>query len=163
MLSFLLSLGWPNSSAVSLAHSVEIGPGLCEILGGRIHAVIDGRPSLKGMLDSGDLIALSIMTDKRLPSLPDLPTAAETLPGVRATGWFALCAPKGTPANVIGMIRDGLRQALDAPELTKKVEQIVTPFKPLFGDDLLRFIDSEQELWRPIVLQGAKAGSEQAK
>jgi tripartite-type tricarboxylate transporter receptor subunit TctC len=133
---------------------------LTQILGGRIHAVIDGRPSLKGLLDSGDLKALAIMTDERVPSIPDLPTAAETLPGVRAVGWFVLCAPKGTPANAVGIIRDGLREALDAPELIKKVEQIGTPFKPLFGDDLRRFIESEQKLWRPIVHQETKAGSE---
>jgi tripartite-type tricarboxylate transporter receptor subunit TctC len=100
------------------------------------------------------------MTDERVPSIPDLPTAAETLPGVRAVGWFVLCAPKGTPANAVGIIRDGLREALDAPELIKKVEQIGTPFKPLFGDDLRRFIESEQKLWRPIVHQETKAGSE---
>ena len=126
-----------------------------EILGGRIHAVIDGRPSLKGALDSGDLRAIAVMADERVPTTPDLPTAAETLPGARAIGWFALCAPKGTPPNIVETIRRSLREALEAPELRERVEQIGTPFRPLFGRDLVQFIEGEQKLWRPIVLQQA--------
>ncbi len=124
-----------------------------EILGGRIHAVIDGRPGLKAAIDSGDLKALAIMTEERLASIPDLPTAAETLPGVTAVGWFALCAPKGTAPETVEKITQALRVALKSPELLKRVEQIGTPFTPLFGTELVRLIELEQNLWRPVVAQ----------
>src|SRR5262245_54448163 len=64
-----------------------------EILGGRGHAVIESRPGLKAQLDAGDLKALAIMTDEPVPSYPDLPVAAETVPGLRAVGWTAIFAP----------------------------------------------------------------------
>lgn len=101
-----------------------------EIMGGRIQAVIDGRPALKGALDAGTLKALAIMTNERLQTVPDLPTVAETLPGVTAVGWFVLCAPKGTPTERVTIITAALHKALDAPELLKQVEQIGTPFRP---------------------------------
>jgi tripartite-type tricarboxylate transporter receptor subunit TctC len=121
-----------------------------EVLGGRIHVVIDGRPGLKAALDSGDLQALAIMTRERLPAMPDLPTAAETLPGVTAVGWFALCAPRGTSAEIVRKIEQGLRAALESIELSKRVEQIGTPFRPMFGPELVKFIEGEQKLWHPI-------------
>ena len=68
-----------------------------DILGGRIHAVVEGRPGLKGALASGDLKALAVMSYERQLNALDLPTAAETVPGLTAVGWQALVAPKGTP------------------------------------------------------------------
>lgn len=124
-----------------------------DIMGGRIQAVIEGRPGLQGYLDSGDLKALAIMTTERVPMMPDLPTAAETIPGVRAVGWIALCAPKGTRAEVVQKISDALRNALDAPDLLKHIEQVGTPFRPLFGAELIRFIENEEALWRPIAAE----------
>jgi tripartite-type tricarboxylate transporter receptor subunit TctC len=124
-----------------------------DIMGGRIQAVIEGRPGLQGALDSGDLKALAIMTSERVPTMPDLPTAAETLPGVSAVGWIALCAPKGTPAQVVEQVSEALRKALAVPELLKRVEQLGTPFHPLFDTELAHFIQKEEELWRPVVVE----------
>jgi tripartite-type tricarboxylate transporter receptor subunit TctC len=93
------------------------------------------------------------MTSERVPTMPDLPTAAETLSGVSAVGWIALCAPKGTPAQVVQQVSDALRKALAAPELLKRVEQLGTPFHPLFDTELAHFIQEEEELWRPVVIE----------
>src|SRR5262249_12203929 len=49
-----------------------------EIVGGRVHAVIDSLPALRGATDAGEIKPLAIMLPQRLPSKPDLPTAAET-------------------------------------------------------------------------------------
>jgi tripartite-type tricarboxylate transporter receptor subunit TctC len=72
-----------------------------DILGGRVHAVIEARSGLKGALDSGDLKALAIMSGERHEKFPELPAAAETVPGLTAVGFQALVAPKGTPEAII--------------------------------------------------------------
>ena len=69
-----------------------------EILGGRAHAVIESRPGLKAQLDAGDLKALAIMTDEPVSS-SDLPTAAQTVPGLRAVGWTGIFAPRESPSR----------------------------------------------------------------
>ena len=66
-----------------------------DILGGRVHAVIESRPGLKGVLDSGDLKALAIMSSERHEKFPDLPAAAETVPGLTAVGWSGARRPQG--------------------------------------------------------------------
>ena len=51
-----------------------------------------------------------------MPNFPDLPTAAETIPGFAASGWQALVAPVGTPESIVHKISDDLRKALGDPE-----------------------------------------------
>src|SRR5215813_1386718 len=122
-----------------------------EILGGRIHGVIEGQPGLKAHLDSGDLKALAIMTRERATVLPDLPTAAETVPGLVAIGWVGIFAPKGTPDAIVQRLAASIRQAMDAPEVKTRYEQTGTPIQVLYTDDFARFIEAEQRLWWPVV------------
>ena len=127
-----------------------------DILGGRVHAVIESRGGLKGVLDAGDLKALAIMSSERDEKFPDLPAAVETVPGLTAVGFQALVAPKGTPEAVIHHLREDLLKALQDPHLQARFEQDGTPFRPMPAADLIRFIEADQKLWWPIV-KGAAA------
>jgi tripartite-type tricarboxylate transporter receptor subunit TctC len=122
-----------------------------EILGGRIHAVIESRPALQAYLESGDLRALAIMTRERVEVAPQLPTAAETFPGLAAVGWTGIFAPRGTPDSVVQILSASIRSAIDAPEVKAKLEQTGTPYRQLFLADFARFIEDEQKLWWPVV------------
>jgi tripartite-type tricarboxylate transporter receptor subunit TctC len=122
-----------------------------EILGGRIHGVIEGRPGLKAQLDTGDLKALAIMTRERVSVLPNLPSAAETVPGLVAVGWVGIFAPKGLPKPIVQRLAASIRDAMEAPEVTARLEQTGTPYRPLFTDDFAHFIEAEQKLWWPVV------------
>jgi tripartite-type tricarboxylate transporter receptor subunit TctC len=128
-----------------------------DIIGGRIHVVIEGRPGLRGALESGELKALAIMSAERHPKLPDLATAAETVPGLTAMGWQVLVAPKGTPESVVGQLAADLRKALESPDLRARLEHIGMPFRPLFSVELVRFIEAEQRLWWPVVKASASS------
>jgi len=124
-----------------------------EIMGGRGHAVIEGLPGLvRTAIDAGDLKALAIMTPARVPTAPDIPTAAETLPGLTAVGWAALFAPKGTPQAIVQQLSEDLRKALEDPDYRARFETIgSTPFQAIYSAELARFIESEQKLWWPVV------------
>ena len=128
---------------------------ISDIMGGRVHVVIESREGLKGALDSGDLKALAIMSRERMAFAPHLPTAAETVPGLEAVGWTALFAPKGTPEAIVRQLVDDLRKALEDPDVRSRIEQIGSPFRPIFADDLARFIEAEQKLWWPIAREAA--------
>jgi len=124
-----------------------------EIMGGRGHAVIEGLPGLvRSAIDAGDLKALAIMTPARVPTAPDIPTAAETLPGLTAVGWAALFAPKGTPQAIVQQLSEDLRKALEDPDFRARFETIgSTPFQAIYTAELARFIESDQKLWWPVV------------
>jgi len=123
-----------------------------EIMGGRFHAVVEALLGLRGALDAGDVKALAIMARARSPTAPNIPIAAETVPGLVALGWTALVAPRGIPPAVVGQLTEDLRKVMESTETHARLERIgTTPFQPAFAADLVHFIASEQQLWWPIV------------
>jgi tripartite-type tricarboxylate transporter receptor subunit TctC len=126
-----------------------------EIIGGRVHVVIDSLPGLRGALAAGELKALAIMLPQRLPMKPDLPTGAETIPGLIAIGWQAVAARAGTPESIVSQLGADLRKTMEAPDVRARLDQIGTPFHPIYGADVVDFIAAEQKLWWPIVKEAA--------
>jgi len=123
-----------------------------EIMGGRVHAVIEALPGLRSALAAGDLRALAIMARERPATAPGIPTATETVPGLVALGWTALVAPKRTPPSIVQQLTEDLRTVMESSDTRARLEKIgATSFQPLFGAELARFIDSEQKVWWPIV------------
>jgi tripartite-type tricarboxylate transporter receptor subunit TctC len=128
---------------------------LKEIIAGRGHAVIDSQPSLRGAIEAGELKVLATMLPRRLPTRPDIPAAVETVPGLTAIGWQAIAVRSGTPSPIVAAVTDAIRSAMARPETRARLEQIGSPFEPLFGDDVVRFVQRDQELWWPIVKEAA--------
>ena len=85
---------------------------LNDVISGRVPMVIDGYPPLAGALQSGTIKALAVGSTARLPEFPDLPIAAETLPGFNVCGWLALVAPVGTPDAIVRKLSDDLSAAV---------------------------------------------------
>jgi tripartite-type tricarboxylate transporter receptor subunit TctC len=121
-----------------------------DIMGGRVHAVIDGWAALRGALDSGDLRALAILSPQPTSLLPNLPTALGTVPGFTAIGWQALTARKGTPEPIVRKLTEDLDKILRDPQLQKKLLETGPEFQPMNGAELTKFIESEQKLWLPL-------------
>jgi tripartite-type tricarboxylate transporter receptor subunit TctC len=130
---------------------------IADIVGGRVHAVIDTLAGLKGTLDSGDLKAVAIMSSERAANAPDLPTAAETVLGLTGVGWIALVAPRGTPDGIVQQLSGDLRKALEAPEARTRLEQTGRLVRPMSPVEAMRFIEAEQALWWPFVKATAAA------
>jgi tripartite-type tricarboxylate transporter receptor subunit TctC len=121
-----------------------------DIMGGRVHAVIDGWSSLRGSVESKDLTPLAILSPKPTPSLPNLPVGNATVPGFNSIGWQALTARRGTPEPILRILGDSLRKVLNDPQLQKRLEETGPEFQPMYGADLTRFIESEQKFWLPL-------------
>lgn len=120
-----------------------------DIMGGRVHAVIDGWSSLRGATESKDLVPLAILSPQPTPSLP-FPVGVATVPNFTSIGWQALTVRKGTPEPIQRTLQNVLRKVLDDPQLQKRLQETGPEFQPMFGDDLTRFIESEQKFWLPL-------------
>jgi tripartite-type tricarboxylate transporter receptor subunit TctC len=121
-----------------------------DIMGGRVHAVIDGWASLRGGIESKDLTPLAILSPKPVAMLLNLPAAAATVPGFTSIGWQALTARRGTPEPIVRVLGDSLRKVLDDPQLQKRLEETGPEFQPMYGTELTRFIQDEQKFWLPL-------------
>ena len=110
---------------------------LNDVISGRVPMVIDGYPPLAGALQAGAIRALAVGSTARLSDFPDLPTAAETLPGFNARGWLALVAPIGTPDAIVRKLSDDLRAAVTDPATKTKLETTGNYPHPMTPAELL--------------------------
>jgi tripartite-type tricarboxylate transporter receptor subunit TctC len=129
---------------------------LNDVISGRVPMVIDGYPPLAGALQAGTIKALAVGSTARLPEFPDLPIAAETLPGFNARGWLALVAPVGTPDAIVRKLSEDLSAAVTHPATKTKLETTGNYPRPMTPPELLAFIQSEQQRWKPVLEQIAK-------
>jgi tripartite-type tricarboxylate transporter receptor subunit TctC len=124
---------------------------LNDVISGRVPVVIDGYSALGGVIQSGSVKALAVRSTRRLPEFPDLPAAAEILPGFNARGWLALVAPVGTPEAIVGKLSTDLRAAVSDPAVKAKLQATGNYPQPMTPDELLAFIRTEQQMWKPIL------------
>jgi len=115
--------------------------------------VVENLSVFEGPIATGTLKALAVASDRRWPTLPELPTVAQSIHGFVANGWFALAAPPATPPAIARKISDDLRMALGRPELKQRFLELGSYTRPMSPGELTSFIRSEQELWRPIVAE----------
>jgi len=98
------------------------GPVAADVLGGQVPIGIVDVPSAIANVKAGKLRALAVTTQRRLDSLPDVPTVAEAgVPGYESIGWFGAVAPAGTPAAIIERLHGAIAAALAAPEIRSRV------------------------------------------
>jgi tripartite-type tricarboxylate transporter receptor subunit TctC len=153
-----LTAEWLRSASgidVTLVHYPGAPQALTDILGGRVHAIVDAASGLAGSISGGSIKALAVASERRLPTHPGLPTVAETLPGFMAMGWFALMAPPKTPEATARRISDDLRTILERPELKQRFLDLGTYLRPMSPAELASFIADQQRIWKPVIAETA--------
>ena len=124
---------------------------VADIIGGRVHATIEGVFGLRGPLQTGELKLIGQMAPAREPEFPNVPTVAEAIPGVTAIGFMNLAAPRATPEPVLRQLAEGLRQALDSPAVKQRYADLGIPIRNMTPDQTKAFIENEQKIWLPLV------------
>jgi tripartite-type tricarboxylate transporter receptor subunit TctC len=127
--------------------------GLQDVVGGRVSMIIEGLGTLMGGIQGGTLKPLAVTSLKRLPSFPDIPTVAETIPNFIATGWFAVLAPAGTPDAIVRKVNADMNKALETPEVKDRFQALATFTRPMTPEETTSFVKNEQDAWKPVVKQ----------
>jgi tripartite-type tricarboxylate transporter receptor subunit TctC len=133
------------------------GPALTDLMGGQVDVIFDNLPSSVGHIKGGKIRALGVTSQEREPSLPQLPTIAETVPGYEATAWFGIGMPKGTPKEVIEKVNAEVNRALADPKMRERLAELGG--KPIAGtpEDFGKVIAAETAKWEKVVISsGAK-------
>ena len=133
------------------------GPALIDLMSGKVDVLFDNLPSSIGHIKGGKLRALAVTTTYQEPSLPGIPTVAETVPGYEAVAWFGIGMPKGSPREAIDKINAEVNRALADPGMQKKLADLGG--KPLPGtpEDFGREMAKQTAIWEKVVkASGAK-------
>jgi len=109
-------------AGIALTHAPYKGGGAAAIavMSGEVIAMFGGG-SVVPLVKSGRLKALAVSGSKRWPSLPELPTIAETYPGYEVTIWQGLFVPAGTPPAIIERLRGEVNAVLAQPEVAERL------------------------------------------
>jgi tripartite-type tricarboxylate transporter receptor subunit TctC len=110
------------------------------------------------LVHNGKLRALATTTAKRVPTMPEVPTIAEFVPGYEAFGWYGLGAPRNTPPAIVKKLSDAMNAALaDSKAKTRLVELGLDPM-PLDSAGFGKHVAEETEKWAKVIKSaGVKA------
>lgn len=128
-------------------------PMLIDVVGGELSMGWDAAASMMPLYKGGKIKFLGLSGDKRLPALPDVPTAKEQGFGefVAATSWYAVYAPAGTPAAVLSALERGFLAAAAKPELARSLEAAGLVAHAEGRAELAQRAQRERRNWEPIV------------
>jgi tripartite-type tricarboxylate transporter receptor subunit TctC len=130
-------------------------PALAALMGGQIDFMCDQTTNTTGQIQSGAVKAYGVTSDKRVPSLPDVPTLQEQgLKGFEVNVWHALYAPKGTPKAAVDKLNAALRSALQDSSYQKALEKLgASPAskEKATPEGLQQHLKSEIDRWGPII------------
>ncbi len=127
------------------------GPVLTDLIGGQVQVFFDNLPSSAGHIKSGAIRALAVTSAAREPSIPTVPTVADSVPGYEATAWFGIGMPKGAPREAIEKINAEINRALADPKMRARLAELGGV--PLSGspDDFGKVIAAETAKWAKVV------------
>jgi tripartite-type tricarboxylate transporter receptor subunit TctC len=118
--SQLAAVMFDSMAGVDMVHVPYKGlsPALADLLSGQVQVMFSSVVAILPHIKAGKLRGLAVTGAKRLPSLPDLPTIAESgFPGYEASSWYGILAPAGTPPDIVARLNAELSKALEQPEV----------------------------------------------
>jgi tripartite-type tricarboxylate transporter receptor subunit TctC len=132
-------------------------PAVQDVLAGQVQLMFAAVGNVQAHIKAGKLKALGVTTTKRLPSLPEVPAIAETLPGYESSAWFGLFGPAGLPQELAKRISDAARQAIAQPEMRRRLETEGAIPVGNAPEQFSAFVQSEIVRWGKVVkFSGAK-------
>jgi tripartite-type tricarboxylate transporter receptor subunit TctC len=124
---------------------------MSDLISGQVQVVINPIPQSMEFVRAGKVRALAVTTKARLDALPDLPTAAEFVPGYEALGWYGIGAPKDTPKNVIGTLNATINAALAEPAAKARLADLGVEPMPMTPEQFGNFIVAENDKWSKVI------------
>jgi tripartite-type tricarboxylate transporter receptor subunit TctC len=151
--SHLTSEMFQMMAGVKLQHIPYSGsaPALNDLVAGTVDVMFDNLGVSLELANAGRLKLLAVATPKRMASLPNVPTIAETLPGFDSSAWYAVVAPPQTSAKIVDKINADINEALRDPDMLKRFVQYSA--EPIGGTPAATaaYMREEVERWRKVI------------
>jgi tripartite-type tricarboxylate transporter receptor subunit TctC len=124
---------------------------IAALLGKQVDVVVELIQPVLGHVQSGALRAIAVTSPERFPSVPDVPTFAESgLPGYNVTSWYGLALPAGTPAPVVKKMTDAMRLVLGRDAVGEQIRKAGALPKSSTPEELRDHIASEIKRWSEV-------------
>ncbi len=128
------------------------GPLMNDAVAGHVPLSIGSVFLIKPHIDSKRLRPLAVTTTLRSPSLPNVPTLAESgFAGFDAPAWWAVLAPAKTPPEIIKRMNEEINKALKLPDVARRLDAQGIDVLGGSPDAARLFIDRQMDIWSKVV------------
>ncbi len=128
-------------------------PAYQDLVGGQIDGFIDPILGSQGYAKAGQVKVIAVTSKARVPSVPDIPTVAETVPGYEFYSWYGLWGPAKLPPAIATRLNAEVNKALAGP-MRDKLEKQGLLLMPGSIDDFARFQKEEIARMAKIIKDG---------
>ncbi len=128
------------------------GPALIGLMGGEADMMVLGLAQSIAQIKAGKVRVIAVLSEKRLPSLPEVPTARESgIENCETTAWYGLLAPAGTPRNIINRLNAEWVRIAAMPDTIEKIHN--AGCEPISGtpEQFSAFLKAETERWGRVI------------
>ena len=132
-------------------------PALTDVMGGQVDLMFISLVTGTAQVKAGNLRAYGVTSAARQPSLPDLPTIGETVPGFELQAWFGVFGPAKLPDGIVGKLNRAVVDALKDPKMREQLTREGASPAALTPAEFAAFVREDIERWAPVVRSsGAK-------
>ncbi len=143
-----------QAAGITLKHVPYKGgsPAITDVIGGQLDLVAVNMLEVAPHVKSGKLKIIAVMSAKRSPLFPDVPTVAESgFPGFEASVWYSLIAPAKTPAGIVKVLHAQVEKALQSKEMTERLGSVGGEVSPGSTAQFVSYLNSERKRYEKLV------------
>ena len=124
-----------------------------ELLAGRLDVIFTTTTSGMPHVEAKRMRALAVTSLQPWPQLPNLPTAAQTIPGYEVMSFNGIGAPRATPRAIVMRLNREIHAVLAQPDIRKRLTDQGNELRPTTPEEMTRKVNSEIEKWKRIVAE----------
>jgi tripartite-type tricarboxylate transporter receptor subunit TctC len=123
---------------------------LTEVLSGRMELLFDALTNSYPQIQAGKFRPLAVSSSERSPSLPNVPTVAQSVPGYEVTSFLGIAGPAGMPAAVVTRLNREVRRVLALPDIAQRFAEWGGTPSPGSPEEMSQRVDAEIAKWKRV-------------
>ena len=125
---------------------------ITDVIAGHAHILFNGMLATMPAVKANQLRLLAVSSDTRWPTLPDVPTVAESgYPGFITGSWQGLLAAANTPSDIVAKLNAEVVKALANPEIRERLTSQGADPRPMTPAQFGEFLKAETAKWIALV------------
>ena len=145
------------SAGIDMVHVPYKGcsPALTDVVSGQIPIFFNMMNNVSPFAKSGKVKMLAVASSKRLVSLPNLPTIAESgFPNFDAFPWFGMLAPSSTPRPIVNLLSSEILALVESQDIREKLKNLSFEPTPTTPEAFTEIMKTDLVRWRRVVKEG---------
>jgi len=140
-----------DATKVNMLHiPYKSGP-MTDVISGQVQLMLEPAASAIPMIKTGKVRAIAFSGPKRHARFPDVPTLAETYPGVVGWGWHGIWAPAGVPDEIVGRINAEVNRITQSPDVARQVVELGSESIPGTPEAMAAMVRDDTKVWRDLI------------